>query len=45
MDTKDEFVRNMHSKLDQWSNEIDALVAKADKTEEQVQAEFHQCRR
>jgi uncharacterized coiled-coil DUF342 family protein len=42
MDTKDDFVRNMHSKLDQWSNEIDALVAKVDKTEEQVQAEFHQ---
>ncbi len=40
MDTKDEFVRKLHSKLDQCKNEIDALVAKADQTEEQVQAEF-----
>jgi len=40
MDTKDEFVRKLHSKLDQCKNEIDALVAKVDQTEEQVQAEF-----
>ena len=40
MNTKDEFVRKMHSELDQWNNEIDALVAKVDQTEEQVQTEF-----
>ncbi len=33
MNTKDEFVRKMHSELDQWKNEIDALVAKVDQTE------------
>ena len=42
MNTKDEFVRKMHSELDQWNNEIDALVAKVDQTEEQVQTEFRQ---
>ena len=31
MTTKDEFVRKMHSELDQWNNEIDALITKADK--------------
>jgi len=42
MNTKDEFVRKMHSELDQWNNEIDALVAKVDQAEEQVQTEFRQ---
>jgi uncharacterized coiled-coil DUF342 family protein len=42
MDTKDEFVRKMHSKLDQWNNEIDALIAKVDQTEERFHAELHQ---
>ena len=42
MDTKDEFVRKLHSKLDQCKNEIDALVAKVDQTEEQVKTEFRQ---
>jgi len=42
MNKKDEFVRKMHSELDQWNNEIDSLVARADKAEEQVQTEFHQ---
>lgn len=40
MNTKDEFVHKMHSELDQCNNEIDALVAKADQTEEQVRAEL-----
>lgn len=42
MNKKDEFVRKMHSELDQWNNEIDSLVARADKAEEQVQTEFQQ---
>jgi uncharacterized coiled-coil DUF342 family protein len=40
MNTKDEFVSKIHSKLDQCNNEIDALVAKADQTEEQVKTEL-----
>jgi uncharacterized coiled-coil DUF342 family protein len=42
MNKKDEFVRKMHSELDQWNNEIDALITRADKAEEQVQTEFRQ---
>ena len=42
MNSKDKFVRKIHSELDQWNNEIDALVAKADKAEEQLQTEFRQ---
>ncbi len=42
MNTKDEFVRRIHSELDQVKNEIDALAAKADQAEEKVQAEFRQ---
>ena len=42
MNSKDEFVRKMHSELDQWNNEIDSLVARVDKAEEQVQTEFQQ---
>lgn len=42
MTTKDEFVRKMHSELDQWNNEIDALITQADKAEEHVQTEFRQ---
>lgn len=41
MSTKDEFVRKMHSELDQWNNKIDALVAKVDQAEEHVHAELH----
>ena len=42
MNTKDEFVRKMHSELDQWNNEIDTLITQADKAEEHVQTEFRQ---
>jgi hypothetical protein len=34
MNTKDEFVRKMHSELDQRNNEIDSLITKVDQTEE-----------
>ena len=40
MSTRDEFVSKIHSKLDQCNNEIDALVAKVDQTEEQVKTEL-----
>ena len=38
---KDEYTRKMHSKLDQWGAEIDALSAKADQAEAQVRVEYH----
>jgi hypothetical protein len=42
MNTKDEFICKMYSKLDQWNNEIDALVVKVDQAELQVRAECRQ---
>ena len=41
MSTKEEFVRKMHSKLDIWNAEIDALTAKAGAAEAGARAEFH----
>jgi len=41
MSTKDEFVRRMHAKLDQWNAEIDVLSAKADAAEAEARAEYH----
>ena len=41
MITKDEFVRTMHAKLDQWNAEIDVLSAKADQAEASARAEYH----
>lgn len=40
MSTKDEFVREMHSKLDQWNAEIDVLAAKARVAEAQARADY-----
>lgn len=40
MISKDEYVRKMHSQLDQLSNEIDRLVDKRDQIEEAGRAEF-----
>ena len=42
MSTKDEYIRKMHSRLDQLSNEIDVLATKVDHVEEKVRAEYHQ---
>ena len=42
MNKKDKFIRKMHSELDQWNNEIDALVTRADQAEEHIQSEFQQ---
>lgn len=41
MSTKDEYVRKMHSKLDHWNAEIDALVAKADQAKAETRGEYH----
>ncbi|MBU1396471.1 MAG: hypothetical protein KKE84_10090 [Gammaproteobacteria bacterium] len=41
MSTKEEFVRKMHAKLDQWNAEIDALSAKANAAEAGARAEYH----
>ncbi|MHB1214112.1 MAG: sll1863 family stress response protein [Thiobacillus sp.] len=41
MSTKEEFVRKMHAKLDQWNAEIDVLSAKADAAEAGARAEYH----
>jgi predicted nucleic acid-binding Zn-ribbon protein len=41
MSTKDEFVRKMHAKLDQWNADIDALSAKAEHAEASARAEYH----
>ena len=42
MNSRDEFVRKMHSNLDQFNNKINALVAKTEQTEEQLSNEYHQ---
>jgi multidrug resistance efflux pump len=41
MSAKDEFIRKMHAKLDQWNAEIDTLSAKADQAEASARAEYH----
>lgn len=41
MSTKDDFVRKMHAKLDQWNAEIDTLTAKSDAAEAGARAEFY----
>ena len=38
---KDKYTRKMHSKLDQWGAEIDALSAKADQAEAEARVEYH----
>jgi len=38
--TRDEYVRKMHSKLDQWNHEIESLMARKDQIEESARAEF-----
>ena len=40
MISKDEYVRTMHSQLDQLSNEIDRLVEKTEQMEEVGRSEF-----
>lgn len=40
MSTKDEFVRKMHSQLDRWNAEIDALSARASAAEADARGEY-----
>lgn len=40
MTTKDDYIRKMHSALDQLSNEIDSLRARTEQVEETGRAEF-----
>ena len=42
MDSRDEFIRKIHSSLDRFNNKISALVAKTEQTEEQLSNEYHQ---
>ena len=39
MSTKEDFVRKMHTKLDQWNAEIDALSEKANQAGDQAERE------
>lgn len=41
MSNKDDFVRKMHAKLDQWNAEIEALSVKATATEAEARSEYH----
>ena len=41
MSSKDDYVRKMHSKLDQWSAEIDALAARADQAKAEARGDYH----
>lgn len=40
MTTRDEYLRKMHSRLDQMNNEIDKLVARKEQIEETGRGEF-----
>ena len=40
MTTKDDYIKKMHSRLDQINNEIDKLVARKEQLEEVGRAEF-----
>lgn len=40
MSTKDEFVRSMHSRLDRWNAEIDALSARAAAAQTDARGEY-----
>lgn len=38
---RDELVRKMHSRLDQWNHEIDRLMAKKEQAESSASEEWH----
>lgn len=40
MSTKDEYVRRMHTKLEQWNAEIDTLAARVDQLETDARAGY-----
>ena len=41
MSTKDEYVRKMHAKLEEWSADIDSLATKANDVSGDVRRELH----
>ena len=41
MSTKEDFVRKMHSRLDHWNADIDALTVKANDAEAHARDEYH----
>lgn len=41
MSAKDEYVRKMHAKLEEWSADIDSLTTKANEVSEDVRRDFH----
>lgn len=42
MNTRDEYIRKMHAKLDELNAEIDALAAKAGEVTADVMKEYHE---
>ena len=42
MNTRDEYVRKMQAKLDEWNAEIDTLAAKANEAAADVRSEYHE---
>lgn len=42
MSSRDEYIRKMQAKLEEWNAEIDALTAKADKVTADVKNEYNE---
>lgn len=42
MSSKDEYIRKMQAKMDEWSAEIEKLTAKAGEVSADVKAEYHE---
>jgi uncharacterized coiled-coil DUF342 family protein len=42
MSTRDEYIRKMQAKLEEWNAEIDALTAKAGEVSADVTKEYHE---
>jgi predicted nucleic acid-binding Zn-ribbon protein len=40
MTKRDDYVRKMHAKLDEWNSDLDRLMAKADLVKVQARAEY-----
>jgi uncharacterized coiled-coil DUF342 family protein len=42
MSSRDEYIRKMQAKLEEWNAEIDTLTAKADKVTAEVKGEYNE---
>ncbi len=42
MSSREEYIRKLQAKMDEWSVEIDKLTAKAGEVSAEVKAEFHE---